>query len=300
MDQESSSGIVDLSNRLADAVAAVDPVLVTVDGRRRRPASGFALGDDLVLTASHVVEREENLSVITHDGRTLEAEFAGRDPSSDLAVLRVADLALEGVAPTTAAPRVGQLVLAVGRPDGGAQMASLGVISSIGGPLRTRRGGVLEQYLRTDAVPYPGFSGGPLVGAGGQVLGMLTTGLAGGTTLAIPMTIADPIARSLATHGSVRRGYLGISSQPVRIPAGQRAGLEQGKGLLVMRIEAESPADQGGLLLGDILVTFDGVAVRDTSDLQALLMGSRVGNAVPVEVLRGGEQATLTVTVGER
>lgn len=296
---ENTSVLGALSSGLADAVERVGEALVTVNGRARQSASGIVYAENLILTADHVLEREEDLTIQTHDGRTLPAQFAGRDPSSDLAVLRVPDL---GLKPATQASdgRVGQLVLAVGRPSESGPMASIGIVSSVGGPIRTGRGGMLERYIRTDATPYPGFSGGPLIDANGAVVGVTTTGLVGGVALAIPASVAWRVADSLAKHGSIKRGFLGISSQPVRLPESQRGGHDQEGGLLIVRVEDNSPAQQGGLLLGDILVKFDGQKVADTDDLQPLLSGDRVGRPVPAEVISGGELKTLQVTVGER
>jgi S1-C subfamily serine protease len=287
-----------LSDQLADAVERVGGVVVQVNGRHRRPSSGVVYAPTLVLVAEHAVERENDLTVETATGSPLAAQLVGRDLASDLAVLRVPGLANEpAVASST--PRVGQFVLAVGRPGGRELMASIGIVSAVGGPVRTR-GGMLEQYLRTDATPYPGFSGGALIDAGGAVLGILTTGLAGGATLAVPAALAWRLAESLVRQGYVPRGWLGIGSQPVRVPAGQRGGQAHETGLLIVELAPESPAARGGLLLGDILVTLDGQAVDDGETLQALLGGDRVGRPVTVQILRGGTLVTLAVTVGQR
>src|SRR5215212_9644268 len=301
--KESSDLLAALSDGMADAVAKVGKSVVRVNGRRRRPASGVVYAPDAVLTASHVLEREEDLSVVTGDGRTLPARFVGRDPSSDLAVLRVEELNVEAAAATEGEPRIGQLALAVGSPgrgDGPGPRASLGVVSSVGGPMRTWRGPRLERYIQTDATPYPGFSGGPLIDARGNVLGIMTTGLARGAALAIPAEVAWRVARTIEERGSVKRGYLGILSQPVQLPDGQRLGLTQRGGLLVVGVEDGSPAGRGGLIIGDILATLDGQLIEDTEDLLVLLTGERVGQEVPVRVIRGGELQELRVTVGER
>ena len=288
-----------LSTQMADAVERIGPALVLVNGRARQAASGIVYANGLVLTADHVLEREDDLTIQTHDGRTLPAQFAGRDPSSDLAVLKVGDLNIE---PATAASlaRVGQMILAVGRPTADGPMASLGIVSAVGGPLRTGRGGMLERYIRTDATPYPGFSGGPLIDTSGAVVGITTTGLVGGVALAVPAEIAWRIADALQKHGSIKRGFLGISSQPVQLHETQRAGKDQDRGLLIVRVDEDSPAGKGGILLGDIVVALDGQSVKDTDDLQALLTGERVGTEVPVEVIRGGSLQTVKVTIGER
>jgi len=288
-----------LSDQFADAVERVGRALVQVNGRPRRPSSGVVYAPNLVVVAEHAVEREDDLSVETANGLALAAQLVGRDLASDLAVLRVPGLGDEPALRASAPARVGQFVLAVGRPAGRELMASIGVVSAVGGPVRTR-GGMLEQYLRTDATPYPGFSGGALIDARGAVLGILTTGLAGGVALAVPVALAWPLAETLARQGYIPRGWLGIGSQPVRIPAGQRAGREHETGLLIVELAPESPAQHGGLLLGDILVALDGQAVDDGEALQALLGGDRVGRTVAVQVLRGGALVTLDVTVGQR
>ncbi len=289
-----------LSNAMADAVERVAAAVVTVNGRPRQSATGVVYDADLVLTADHVVEVEDNLTVGTPDGRTLPAQVAGRDPSTDLAVLRVPGLNIEGAGTAENPARVGQFVLAVGRPGESGVSASSGIVSAAGGPLRVGRHARLEQYIRTDAIPYPGFSGGPLIDASGAVLGILTTGLAGGAALAIPAPLAWRVAGTLAQQGSVKRGFLGISSQPVQLAESQRAGWAHELGLLIVRVEPGSPADKGGLLLGDILVGLDGQALNDTEDLQGLLAGDRVGKIVPVQVIRGGTLQTLQVTIGQR
>jgi S1-C subfamily serine protease len=289
-----------LSNQMADAVERVSPSLLQVNGRQRQPASGLVYAQDLVLTADHVLEREEDLTIQTHDARTLPAQFVGRDPATDLAVLRVADLKLDAAAAATEAARVGQLVLAVGRSSSEGPMASAGIVSAIGGPLRTGRGATLERYIRTDATPYPGFSGGPLIDAQGAVLGIITTGLVSGVALAVPASIAWSIAETLLQQGYIKRGYLGISSQVVHLPAGQRAGRTQEQGLLILKVDEGSPAQKGGLMLGDILVGIDGQAIIDSEELQALLTNNRVGKTIPLEVIRGNTLQTLQVTVGQR
>jgi S1-C subfamily serine protease len=288
------------SNQMADAVERVAPALVLVSGRQGRPASGVVYAQDLVLTADHVLEREEDLSIQTHDNRTLPAQFAGRDLATDLAVLRVANLGLQAAVAASEPARVGQLVLAVGRSENEGPMASVGIVSAVGGPLRIARGATLERYIRTDAIPYPGFSGGPLINTQGEVLGITTTGLVNSATIAIPTAIAWGIAETLAQQGFIKRGYLGISSQLVQLPEAQRAGKTQEHGLLIVQVDENSPAQKGGLILGDILITLDGQALKDAEDLRALLTGDRVDKTIPLEVIRGGKLQTLQVTIGQR
>jgi S1-C subfamily serine protease len=296
---DSSDTLSALSDQLADAVERAGRAIVQINGRPRRPSSGVVYAPLLVLAAEHAIEREDDLTVETASGPPLAAELVGRDPTTDLAVLRVPGLGAEPALRAAAPARVGQFVLAVGRPAHRELMASIGIVSAVGGPVRTR-GGVLEQYVRTDATPYPGFSGGALVDAHGAVLGILTTGLSGGAALAVPAPLAWRLAEPLARHGHVPRGWLGVGTQPVRIPIGQRGSRGHETGLLIVELASESPAARGGLLLGDILVTLDGQAVDDGETLQALLAGDRVGRTVTVQVLRGGALVAHDVTIGQR
>jgi S1-C subfamily serine protease len=303
MSQSNGNNILTaLSDAMADAVEKAGAATVLVDGRRRLPASGIAFAGDLILTANHALEREDEIPVVLPDGSQLTAKLAGRDAGSDLAVLRLGRAAAAVAEQAPQEARVGQLALALGRPSPEGIQASLGVVSAIGGPVRTGRGGLLDRYIRTDAIPYPGFSGGPLVDSAGRVLGMNTSGLSRGASLAIPAGLAWQIADSLAKHGSVRRGYLGVRSQPVEIPSAQQQGLsrQQETGLLLVGIERGSPAEAGGLMVGDILTGIGGAAVTDPDELLARLTGDIVGQPTPVEVLRGGQLATVTVTIGER
>jgi serine protease DegQ len=298
---EHTDTLAALSNGMADAVENVATAVVRVNGRRRRSGSGVVFAQNMVLTASHVLEREEDLSVETADGRTLSARFAGRDHSTDLAVLNVDGLDIDPATPSEGDARVGQISLAVGSHSRGeGPRATLGVVSAVGGPVRSRRGPRVERYIQTDATPYPGFSGGPLIDARGDVLGILVSGWGRGAAFAIPADIAWRTAGTLSERGSVKRGYLGILSQPVRLPNGQSLGLTQRGGLLVVGVEDGSPAGRGGLIVGDILATLDGQPIEDTEDLLVLLAGDRVGRSVPVKLVRGGELTEVEITVGER
>lgn len=295
------SVLAQVSDGLAAAVETVSASVVLVSGRRRLPASGIAWSADVIVTADHVIERDE-IEVVLPDGARLAASIAGRDPGSDVAVLRVAGAKLTPVqrAPAGSA-RVGSLVLAVGRPSGEGPMASLGVVGAIGGPWRTFRGTEVEGYLRTDTTFFPGFSGGPLVDAEGRVVGMNSSRLGRGAGLTLPVAALERITADLLSGGKVRRAYLGVSSQVAKLPAAL-AALAGGRetGLLIVSVEPGSPADAAGILIGDILVEFGGQPVADTDGLQAQLGPSRIGQATRASVLRGGELKALSVTVGER
>ena len=296
-----SNPFTDLSNGLTSAVEKAGVSTILVDARKRYPASGIAFAEDLILTADHVVTREDDIKVLLPDGKSLKAALAGRDPGSDLAVVRLAEKALTP-AKTSSDVKVGQLVLALGRPNSAGMQASWGIVTAISGPARTHRGGLLDEYISTETTPYPGFSGGPLVNTEGEVLGLNTSGLTRGSSLTIPVKVAWRIAEALAKHGSVKRGYLGVRTQPVEIPEATRKSLkrEQASGLLILWLEENGPAQQGGLFVGDTIVAIGNQPVGDPDDLFSALNSDTVGKSIAVEVLRGGRAETVAVTVGER
>jgi S1-C subfamily serine protease len=291
----------DLSNELATTVANAAPGVVRVEARRRLPATGIVwTADGVIVTAHHVVRRDDNIQVGLADGSAVPAVLVGRDPTTDVAILKAE---AKGLAPVTAAnaqeSNVGNLILALGR-SGKSIQATLGIISALGDSWRTRMGGQVDRYLQTDVVMYPGFSGGPLVDASGRLVGMNTSALLPGISLAIPTVTLTGVAESLLAHGRVKRGYLGVSSQQVRLPEAIQEEHGAKTGLLVVSVEPDSPAEKGGLNLGDTIVSLAGVTIRHHDDLLALLTGERVGTKVPVIILRGGKMQTLQVKVGER
>jgi S1-C subfamily serine protease len=296
-----AASLTDFSNGLTSAVEKGGLSTVLVDARKRYPASGIALAEDLVLTADHVVTREDGIKVVTADGKSLDATIAGRDPGSDLAVLRLPEKVLTP-AQTSDSVKVGQLVLALGRPNDAGIQASWGIVTAINGPTRTFRGGMLDEFVQSETTPYPGFSGGPLINTEGEVLGLNTSGLTRGSSLTIPVKVAWRTGQALAQHGTVKRGYLGVRTQPVEIPEASRQALkrEQPQGLLVLWLEEGGPAQTSGLLVGDILVAINGQALQDADDLFSALGSDTVGRSIPVDILRGGRPETVAVMVGER
>jgi S1-C subfamily serine protease len=301
--------LVELSDAIADAAERAGKSTVLVDARRKFPASGIAFAKDLILTADHVVEREEDIKVILADGTEVAARVAGRDPGTDLSVLKLDPSTGSGQAPSAtpaevskAYARVGQFVLAIGRPSTKGIESSFGTVNSIGGPIRTGRGSMLERYIKTDVVSYPGFSGGPLVNGDGTIFGINTSGFGHGGAITIPADVAWKIAETLAKHGKIKRGYLGIRSQAVELPADAKSALkrEQDTGLLLVGLEADSPAGKGGLMVGDILVGVAGEPVAHQDDLFVRLSGDVVGKSVPINILRGGKLEAIKVEIGER
>jgi S1-C subfamily serine protease len=292
-----------LSDSLAQTVETAGPGVVKVDARRRLPASGIVWSaDGLIVTAHHVVQRDDNIEVGLPDGQTVAASLVGRDPTTDLAVLRtkIGSLTAPALVEVDAQNvKVGHLVLALGRP-GRTVQATLGIVSALGEGWRTPAGGQVDHYLQTDVVMYPGFSGGPLVNAAGAVVGLNTSALLRGVSLTVPVPTLRRVMETLLQHGRVRRGYLGVSTQPVRLPEALAQQLGQETGLLLAGVEAGSPAEQGGLLLGDTIVALADAPIRQHDDLLSLLSADQVGASVPVRVVRGGQIEEVEVVVGER
>jgi len=288
----------DLSRDIADLAGRLGPSVVRVDARRGRPASGIIWADNLVLTADHVLEQEDSIQV-TGSTTTVKASIAGRDPGTDLALLRTEGL--KGVpAPRGRSTdvRPGQLVIAVGQP--GEMQLTVGIVSGLSGSFRSWRGGEVERLIQTTAELLPGFSGGPLVDADGRVIGINSWNLGRGVSRALPVETAERVAESLKTHGRIRRAYLGLGAQPVRLSQALASQVGQESGLLVATVEPGGPAQQAGVLQGDTIVTVDGDPVRHLDDLFGKLGALDVGSAHRLGLVRAGERKDVAVTVGER
>jgi S1-C subfamily serine protease len=292
----------ELSDAAADAAEKAGKSTVLVDARRRFPASGIAISADTILTADHVVERDEDIKVILADGTEVNAKLLGRDPGSDLAVLKLEKASATPAEVSKTPARVGQFVLAIGRPSSKGIESSFGTVNAIGGPVRTGRGSRLDKFIKTDVVSYPGFSGGPLVNGDGTIFGINTSGFSSGSAITIPADVAWKIAEALVKDGKIKRGYLGIRSQTVDITADGKKALkrEQEHGLLIVGMEDDSPSAKGGLLVGDILVGVAGQAVEHHDELFTKLSGDVVGKSTAMDVLRGGKLESIKVVVGER
>ena len=292
--------LTELSDALARAVARAAESTVCVAARRRHGASGIVWGPDTVVTAAHVIEHTDDVQVHLPNGGQLAGELAGIDAGTDVAVLRV-DVGGAPPPDFLETPALGALALTVGRASADDLGASLGIISGVGGRWRTRTGAAVGAYLRTDARMLPGFSGGPLVGASGGAFGMNTSLLARDGGFTIPADALAPIVDSLLEHGRMRRAFLGVATQPIRLEqAGAPSDVTQRHGLLVTGVDSDGAAAQGGVLLGDVILALDADSVEETSDLLNALGPDRIGAAVPLRVLRARAVHELDVTPGER
>jgi len=290
----------ELSEATAAAVEKAGRAVVRVEGRRRGPSSGIAWSaDGVIVAAHHNLEWDEDIGIGLHDGTVAKANVIGRDPTTDTAVLRapltglaVPDWAADGV-------KVGHLVLVLTRP-GRTVRASLGVVHALGDEWRTHAGGRVDRYLQTDVDVQPGFSGSLLVDLGGRALGMNNAGLMRGASLAVPPATLRRVVEALLAHGQIKRGFIGIGTVPVRLPADIQKTAGQPAGLLVTSVQADSGAGRAGLLLGDVLLAVDGQALSGPADLLPFLEADRIGQPIAVRILRAGETRDVQVTVGSR
>lgn len=290
----------DLQRSIHEALDLAGASIVVVDGRRGYPLSGLVWSDTLVLTTSRAVRRE-GVTVVSADGATHAAEPIGRDPGTDLALVRLADATSLPPARWAAEDslKVGQIVVRAARTRDGLQ-ATLGIVSVYGGPWRSPEGASLERTLASDAAPFRGYSGGPLLTLAGEVAGLSSSAFERQLPLAVPHATVRRVVAELEAHGRIRRGYLGVAGQPIRLPPDQAEASGQRVGLMLISVESGSPAEAAGLALGDVLLAIDGAEARHPGALLALLDERTIGRTLAVNYLRGGEVAETKVTVGER
>jgi len=287
-----------LSNELADLVAHASPSVVQVQGHRR-PASGVAFAPGLVVTTTRALGRENGVRVHAADA-VHDAELAGWDPAMSLVVLRAAGLDVPPLPPAEGDVRVGQLAIAIARSWSNAVTATLGMVSVIGGPLRTGHGRSIDRVIRTSAPMHGGFAGGALVDATGKLIGLATAADIRGLGVVIPADITLSTARSLAEHGTLKRGYLGIAGQTVRLDERQRGQEGRTDAVLVVSVASDSPAASAGVFVGDVLLAFNGAPIQSPIDLLEALQRGVAGQPATLRVLRGAAAQDVVVTPGVR
>ncbi|MBY0494877.1 MAG: PDZ domain-containing protein [Cyanobacteria bacterium] len=292
-----------LSHEIEAAVETAAPSIVQVHGHRRVTA-GLVIADNLIATPA--ATDDDTVAVLTGDpstslgaSQTVEGTVLGRLGNMGLTIVRVDGLNRRPLVPA-AEPKPGHLAVAVGRTWSGGVMATLAPIAVVGGPLRTGRTGSIDRVIRIQQSPHGALNGGALINASGQALGIITSLAIRGTTVVIPAAIAFAAATKAASEGGVKQGYLGVSTMPVPLPERQRSGRSQTSGLLISHVAPNSAAEQGGLLIGDVIVGFGGETVEDPETLVTRLRGNKVGAAVPITVIRGTSAVDVTVTVTER
>ncbi len=291
--------LTEFSNQIADVVDAVAPSVVQVQGGHRRPATGLAYAPDVVVTTARAAGGDEHPRVRRADGEVMDAELVGIDPATRVAVLKVPGLNARPLTPGTP-PRVGHVAIAIARSWSNGATATAGLVSIIGGPLPTGHRRAIEQVIRTSAPMHEGFAGGAFVSATGELLGLATAASIRGLGVVIPAAIAWTAAAELLRRGGLKRGYLGIAAQPIRVPERQKGSAGADEALLIVGVKDGSPAAEAGLLIGDLLLSLDGHALTSPDDILDLLVGERVGRAVPLRLLRGGVPTDGAVTIRER
>ena len=293
-----SNALTDLSNNIADAVDRAAQSVVQVFSHRR-PAAGVVFGSDLIVAPARALG--DDVAVVRlPGGQTVEGQVLGHALSMGIGVVRVPEPGLTAADTVASEPRVGSLAIAVGRTWSGAVMATVTNVAVVGGPLRTGRSRQIDRVIRIAQPPHGALSGGALVDGDGRTLAVITGGEIRGTTIAIPATLAWDAAHQIVKRGGTRQGFLGISSTATSLTERQRGERAQPHGLLVTAVVPQSPAETGGLLVGDIILAFDGQAVDDPEFLVTLLRGNQIGKAAPLSILRGLQPLDVSVTVGER
>jgi S1-C subfamily serine protease len=298
-----SGSLASLSDQLADAVAQAAESLLSVHARPRLPSSGVHWGDGLVVTTEATVKQSDDIAVTLPDGSRIPAALAGRDRSTDLALLRIPTgrlpVARRG---DPAALRPGHLVLALARLGEDGPRAAFGAVSATGGPWRCWKGGEIDRRLQSDVTLYPGFGGGPLVDVEGRVHGVNSGGLSRTFATTITAATVDRVADELLERGYVARGWLGIAMHPVRFnpAARERLGLAHDAGLVVLSVEPDAPAARAGVLVGDVVFAIDAQPVQSPEQVVDLLGGGAVGRTLGLDLVRGGARARAEIIVGER
>lgn len=295
-----TSLLVDLSTELANSVDRAGASVLAVEEGGREGVSGTVWRDGIAVTAEHTIRGRESVTVRLASGEHMTAPVVGRDSGTDLALLKVPDEHGHAEIADDAQGRVGEIVLSIGRRAEGLA-AAYGIISAIGGQWRTWNGTRIDRWFRLDLNPFPGFSGGPVVNARGEAIGMATSGPRG-AAVTIPASTVSRIVDQLLSKGRIAHGYLGVGVQLVDFPEGTSAALDlkTPHGLLVVLLEQGGPAANGGILIGDILLRISDRELRSARSLQAVLDGENIGRKLNVELVRGGQLLHLDIVVGER
>ena len=291
-----------LSRQIADAVEVVQDSIVTVHGGGRSTSAGVVWRPGVIVTVRQGLRRTDALQV-AQQGDAVQATLAGADAGTDLAVLRVdAGLGKAIQSAGTAAVRVGEVVLAVGRSALGDISASAGIIARLGSPWRTWPGGQIDGLIRPDLRLYVGQAGSALLNESGHIIGINSAALARNAVITVPAATIDRVVDAILERGHVPRPFLGAAMQAVPVPELLRAQFGEGadQALLVLHVEAQGAAAAAGLLVGDLIHSVDGHAVQSVQDVQRSLMHKKVGEPLPMVLLRGGTRVEITVHLADR
>jgi S1-C subfamily serine protease len=295
-----NASLIEFSNDVAEAVEHVGRSIVSVNEGGRSGVSGTIWRDGLVVTAEHTIRGQQELTIELPAGTSSAAAVIGRDPTTDIALLRLKDSVTAAAEFADATQiRVGHFVLAIGRRGRQGLAASQGIISALGGAWRTWRGGRIDQSFRVDLLPFTGFSGGPLVDAHARVIGINTSGPRR-SVMTVPTATVNRVVDQLLAKGRITRGFLGVALQPVKLPNLASSASSTDRGLLVVVLEPGGPAQKSGLMIGDIVLALEGKPLADTSDLLTALDPEQVGKTLKLRLSRGGQTQEVAVTVAEQ
>jgi len=298
-----SAELIELSNGLARVTEEAAASAVAVHTGPRGSSSGVIWRDGVIVTAEHALRSDEEIQVTLADGRDVAATLAGRDPSTDLAVLKCAEARGPKIEVADAAKtKPGNITLVVGRTRVSGPVAALGVVSLAVAERRTWSGTSLAPYLRLDVGLQPTAVGGIVVDAGGKVLGIASPRFARFGAIAIPAVTVDRVTETLLKKGRMPRGYLGVALQPVRLPEQLRQSLQHPEktAVIILEVESDGPAHKAGIVIGDILVSLAGQPVSRPEHVQLHLQAENIGKSISAKIVRGGAAHELNISVGDR
>jgi S1-C subfamily serine protease len=298
-----SAELIELSNTLAQTTGRAAANVVAVHAEARGSASGVIWRAGIIVTAEHALRRDEEIHITLPDGRVVPATLVGRDPSTDLAVLKCTEASAQ--VPSFGEPNAlkpGSLTLVVGRTRASGPVAALGVVSLVSAERRTWTGAALVPYIRLDVGLQPTAVGGAVVDAQGHTVGIATPRFARFGAIAIPATAVNRVIDTLLKKGHIPQGYLGVGLQPVRLPEALRQSLQRSEktAAIVLEVEPESPAHKAGIVIGDILVALAGHPVARLEDVHSQLHGESIGKPLALKFVRGGAIQEVNIVVGER
>ena len=298
-----SAELIELSNALAQATERAAANIVAVHAEPRGSASGVVWRTGIIVTAEHALRRDEEIQATLPDGRVVPATLAGRDPSTDLAVLKcaAASAALANFG-DVASLKPGSLTLVVGRTRASGPVAAFGVVSLVAPERRTWTGAALAPYIRLDIGLQPTAVGGAVIDAQGRTVGIATPRFARFGAIAIPAPAINLVVDTLLKKGHIPQGYLGVGLQPVRLPDALRQSLQRSEktAAIVLEVEPESPAHKAGIVIGDILIAVAGHPVARLEDVHSQLHGEAIGKPLALKFVRGGATQEVNIVVGER
>jgi S1-C subfamily serine protease len=298
-----SSELIELSNALAHATDRAAASGVAIHTEARGSSSGVVWRPGVIVSAEHTLQRDEEIHATLPDGRVVQAALAGRDPATDLVVLKCAE-AGTAVAEfgDVLSLKPGNITLVIGRTRASGPIAALGIVSLVAPERRTWTGASLAPYIRLDVSLQPAAAGGAVIDAHGRIVGIATPRFARFGAIAIPAPAVNAAVDTLLQKGRIPRGYLGVGLQPVRLPEALRESLQRGEktAAIVLEVEPESPAHKAGIVIGDIFVSLAGHPVTRLEDVHSQLHGLAIGKPLALTFVRGGKVQEATLVVAER